>query len=412
MRAWYIAQKDLYVLGRDRRTLTILLALPLVFITILGASTGELLGWRNENQMLKIAIVNEDGGEMAAELVRTLQDKHRDGLDVSIAKDRPEAQRMVEDRGYLAAVMIGGDFTNRVEDLSLGDILDTRKGKLHGGLKSLNVDLEYSPNYANTGLIIGDLVFAHTLRTLVPHVAAKNRLAAQMMERARASTTDEETPAPPPHTDPDTISARNKPKSAYVYQMLVPAYTVMFVFFLVNIMAGSFLHERMLGTLRRLQLTPISPTALLLGKMVPFFLLSLAQSSLLFLAGRFLYGMGWGTNPWLLIPVIACTSLAATSLGLLVATVVRNDSQVSVYSNFLVIVMAGISGCFMPRAWLPPLMQDISLATPHAWALTAYDQILNRTHPNPSRVAECCAALAGFAVVYFALGWWRFRRAE
>jgi len=407
MRAWIITRKDLYVLCRDRRTLTILLALPLVFITILGASTGELLGWRSRNQMLQIAIVNEDGGEMSGEVVRTLQG--RDGLEITISADRDQTKWMVDDGAYLAAVIIGPSFSNRVDDLSLGDILDSRNGKLTGGLASLDMTLEYSPNYANTGIIIGDLVFAHTLRTLVPHVAAKNRLAAQMMERAKAAAAEEATTTAP------TPSASPPPKPAasqIVYQMIVPAYTVMFVFFLVNIMAGSFLHERMLGTLRRLQLAPISPTGLLLGKMIPFFLLSLAQTTLLFLAGRFLYGMSWGTSPWLLVPVIACTSLAATSLGLLVATVVRSDAQVSVYSNFLVIVMAGISGCFMPRFWLPPLMQTVSLATPHAWALIAYDQILNRTRPDPTRITHCCLALASFAVAYFALGWWLYRRAQ
>jgi ABC-2 type transport system permease protein len=197
-----------------------------------------------------------------------------------------------------------------------------------------------------------------------------------------------------------------------VYQMLVPAYTVMFVFFLVNIMAGSFLRERTLGTMRRLQLAPISPAALLVGKMAPFFVISLIQSAVLFLTGRFLYGMSWGPRPGLLIPVIVCTSAAATGLGLLVATFVRSDSQVSVYSNFLVITMAGISGCFMPRVWLPPLMQKVSLGTPHAWALIAYDRILNTPHPDVALVAQCCVALAGFAVAFFLLGCWRFRRVE
>src|SRR5690606_5367768 len=143
----------------------------------------------------------------------------------------------------------------------------------------------------------------------------------------------------------------------------------------------SFLHERQLGTMRRLRVAPISPWSILTGKTIPFFLISLLQSSLLFLAGRVLFGMSWGPMPWMLVPVIVATSLAATGLGLMIATVVGSDAQVSAYSTTTVIVFAGISGCFMPRQFLPDLMLQISLATPHAWALIAYDQLLSTARP-------------------------------
>jgi ABC-2 type transport system permease protein len=72
--------------------------------------------------------------------------------------------------------------------------------------------------------------------------------------------------------------------------------------------------------------------------------------------------------------------------------------------------MAGISGCFMPRAWLPQPMQQVSLATPHAWALIAYDQLLNARHPDLFRVFRCCIALICISGGYLTLGWWSFQR--
>src|SRR5262249_34929173 len=118
-------------------------------------------------------------------------------------------------------------------------------------------------------------------------------------------------------------------------------------------------------------------------------------------------------EPWLLLPVMVCTSLAATSLGLMVSTVVRTESQVSAYGNFLVLTMAGISGCMMPRAWQPELMQQVGLVTPHAWALIAYDQLLSRTTaPDLSVVLKSCQVLLAFALGFFAVGWWRFRELE
>src|SRR5690606_32755117 len=144
----------------------------------------------------------------------------------------------------------------------------------------------------------------------------------------------------------------------------------------------------------------------------PFFIVSLLQTALLFLAGRLLFGMSWGERPAMLLPIIVATSAAATGLGLLIATLVRSDAQVSAYATTAVIVLAGISGCFMPRKWLPDLMQQISLATPHAWALIAYDQLLSTTNPDLETVWQCAAVLLAFAVGFFVLGGVRFKTVD
>jgi ABC-2 type transport system permease protein len=133
---------------------------------------------------------------------------------------------------------------------------------------------------------------------------------------------------------------------------------------------------------------------------------------LLFLAGKVLFYMSWGPYPWMLAPVMICTSLSATALGLLVATIVRTESQVTAYSTFLVLTLAGLSGCLMPRSWQPEVMQNVGLATPHAWALIAYDHLLNREIPNLPVVWQCCGMLLAFAAAFFTLGWLRFRTLE
>ena len=141
-------------------------------------------------------------------------------------------------------------------------------------------------------------------------------------------------------------------------------------------------------------------------------MISLAQSTALFLFGRLLFGMSWGSQPWLLIPIVACTSLSATGMGLLIATLVRTDSQVSAYANFLVITLAGISGCFMPRDWLPEVMQNVSLGTPHAWSLIAYHEALTSSAPDLASVAEACGVLTLFAAVLATLGCWKMQHSR
>jgi ABC-2 type transport system permease protein len=180
----------------------------------------------------------------------------------------------------------------------------------------------------------------------------------------------------------------------------------------VSFMARSVLHEREQGTLRRLRIAPVRPMSILSGKTMPFLVLSVAQTALLFVCGRIIFDFSWGTYPLMLIPVILCTSMAATALGLLVATFVRSESQVSAYATILVITMGGVSGCFTPRKWLPDAMREFSLTTPHAWSLMAYEELLSKASPDPRLVFECCLMLIAFSVVFFIAGSMRFQSVE
>ena len=66
----------------------------------------------------------------------------------------------------------------------------------------------------------------------------------------------------------------------------------------------------------------------------------------------------------------------------------------------------------MPRAWLPMVMQNASLGTPHAWALIAYQELLTHEHPQMGVVIQCCAMLGVFGIVSFVIGCVRFKRLE
>lgn len=253
------------------------------------------------------------------------------------------------------------------------------------------------------------VVQGEVMRVVVPYVLRKNPTLRHMMRvRAHAERMEDNEPSAVEAAD-EAAKQWSGGYGSIVYQKVVPAYTVMFALFLVTIMARSYLSECELGTLRRLKTTPVTAISLMLGKTVPFYLISLLQCALLFVFGRVLFGMTWGAVPWMLLPAVLATWAAATGLGLLISTVVQSDAQVTSIATLVILVMAGISGCFMPREWLPESMQQLSLVTPHAWALVAYDQILNRANPDVPEVWTCCGVLMGFATAYFALGWARLR---
>lgn len=426
MRFWDITWKDLLLLVRDARALFLLVALPLVFITIIGLTTGRLMGWQSSNQILKIGVIDRIDydavdDELDRRIARNITTKIINGLRdgrgrriVVLPADADPNVELQDDDEFDAILEIGPDFFTRYREIELEDASGGSESILRNdGMTGLNMTVHSNlPRNSGTRSIIEELLAAQTLKTLFPYVlcekfrTSSGVVNVQIQRRMNCYELRSETvEQAEPSAELDADAAGDE-----VYQVLIPSYTVLFVFFLVNIMARSFLHERDLGTLRRLRIAPVSRASLIAGKTIPFLVVSLVQTALLFLCGKLLFGMAWGPHPAMLLPVIFATSLSATGLGLLVATMVRSDSQVSAYATIIVISMAGFSGCFMPRDWLPEAMQTASLATPHAWALMCYEQLLVKETPDLSLVWQYCGMLVLFAAAYFAVGAVLFRR--
>ncbi len=433
MKAWEITKKDLRILLRDARALFVLLVLPLVFITIIGLTMGKILGWKNTNQVLRVGIVDAVAYEQIgqpgwdddapsprttptgkpAEAAKTTDDKTKESSPTAAASSKepvesldaeekikqkkiarniivkvinelqarggfeikeiltPErAEAEVKNGTVNAVLVIGPNFYRQVSRLKPGDILDNQ---LKDGLVSLDVSLDTREPDSSTHSLIEQLACSVIFKTIVPPVMCRSALHRRFMSTTCAEFEGE---AEKPNLQPEAATPRPIVRSDEVYNSIVPSYTVFFVFFIVSFMARSVLHEREQGTLRRLRIAPVRPMSILSGKTMPFLVLSVAQTALLFVCGRIIFDFSWGTYPLMLIPVILCTSMAATALGLLVATFVRSESQVSAYATILVITMGGISGCFTPRQWLPDAMREFSLTTPHAWSLIAYEELL------------------------------------
>jgi ABC-type multidrug transport system permease subunit len=193
-------------------------------------------------------------------------------------------------------------------------------------------------------------------------------------------------------------------RGAVRYQILVPAATVMFAFFLVLNVGWLFVAERRQGTLLRLRAAPLTRAAILLGKLLPCYLVSVGQGLFLLVAGWIVFGMTWGPYPAMLVPVVLTTSLAAVGLAVLVASVARTDSQVSIYGSLLVLVLGVVSGCLLPRDQMPEQVQQISWLIPHAWALDAYQELL-LPNPNLMNVLVACGVLSMFGLGFAVLAW-------
>ena len=408
--ALIITFKDLLLLSRDRRALVILVAMPMVIIAIVGSSTGRLRATREHNQQgLKLEFADFCQTEVSRRLAGFLASYDNVLLlpvDVPNPADPARLKQLTVNpplEEVDARIIVGPEFEKIVRAKPPKELTSPDETTRVGGLKALDLELVFNaktPDPMTEGLSKA-LIKLSLQNALLPIIAQK---VPAFRGAARQSTI-------PPSWEsksPGESETGNSPANR-VYQFFIPSYTVLFVFFLVNIMGRSIIGERDTGTLRRLRISPVNSSSILIGKTLPFLVLSLAQTVILMISGRILFGMSWGPEPWLLLPIMLCTSSAATSLGLLFSTVAKTESQVSSFGNLILLSSAGISGCLVPRAWMPPFTQKISLLTPHAWALDAYNEVLTKDQPSISVIAVSCAALLAFATVFFVSGLLRFR---
>jgi ABC-type Na+ efflux pump permease subunit len=440
MPVWTLALKDLRLLARDRRSVMILLAMPLVVILVLGMALGESFGQKPDDR-LRVSVVVEDRGlppnsgpfpgESWTNVV--LRDLNQTaGIRVE-PLDRPTAERLVR-RGHRACVLVfGPDFSDRVHRCSFLNDRITPTGInpfFRDGVRldTVGVEVLRDPTQAVASSIIEQVAQVTLLRVVLPwmigrafdEVGRKLPFAAPVLKelfskydltaKTWAALTKSAQPGPStggtlPRVDYDEEPPGLIQRGAQRYQILVPSYTVMFAFFLVLTVGWLFVAERRQGTMLRLRAAPLTRGQILMGKLLPCFALSLFQGFFLLIAGKLVFGMSWGTQPWAMVPVVICTSMAATGLALLVAAAARTESQVAIYGTLLVVVLAGVSGCLMPRGLMPEEMKQFSLLTPHAWALDAYAQLLLNPHPEWAVVGPACVVLAGFGVAFTVIAW-------
>src|SRR5579863_3272222 len=128
MNAWKITLKDMRLLGRDRRTLFILVVLPLLFITILGFSAGQLFSEKEKSKTVRLGVVNEDASKLSEKLLAEV--RKINAIEVNELSDRDAAKEMLADGKLEVLAFIGPRYHERIEQLDLADLFFTDEGQL------------------------------------------------------------------------------------------------------------------------------------------------------------------------------------------------------------------------------------------------------------------------------------------
>jgi ABC-2 type transport system permease protein len=146
---------------------------------------------------------------------------------------------------------------------------------------------------------------------------------------------------------------------------IVPAMAAMLLQLLtVNLMAMAVVRERELGTIEGLLITPIRPIELMLGKMVPNIIVAAIGLLNVILAGIFWFDVPFRGNWSLFIWLSVLFLVSALGLGLLTSTISQTQKQAQQLSMLLMLLSLLLTGFIYPRAPMPSAIKTISNLIP------------------------------------------------
>jgi ABC-2 type transport system permease protein len=346
-------KKDVWLLLRDRGSLIRLFAVPVIFITVFGSM---FKFGPSKGEPAAVAIFGVAGDARAAAIHKLLVAS--DAFAPVAATSADDARARVRHEDVKAAIV--------VPELGPVELV-------------LDLDAPVQTRGPLQGALVGMITHAVTPAQIPPVIV---------------------------RAPPGAAKARDEISG---FQITVPANSVLFGFFIVITVALSFASERRTGTWRRVLSAPVPRWKVLLGTLVPYYLIGLLQMTFLFGIGALAFGMHVAGTWAGLVVLSMAVVLCAVTLGLLFASLGGTEKQIGGVGSMTLLVMALLGGCMFPRLVMPAFMQQIGNFVPHSWAIDGYYAAI--VHPGTTLLdlAPQIGALLAFAVGFGAIGLWRFR---
>jgi ABC-2 type transport system permease protein len=157
-------------------------------------------------------------------------------------------------------------------------------------------------------------------------------------------------------------------------------------------------------------MSPIGPLAYVVGKTVPYFVISLISAFVILGLSMLLFGLPMRGSWLMLLGAISLFLVGALGSGLLISTVAETQQvafQLALLLSYLPTLM--LSGFIFPISSMPAALQTITYAVPARYFLTALRGIVLKGVDAAVLWREF-AALAIFGAIILALASLRLRR--
>ena len=307
-----LIQKETFQLIRDRRTLMMILALPLIQLFLFAYALKLTV------DHLPTALVDQSHDAKSRALIEDLENSGYFDMNF-ILQDEKQVIQLIDNGQARAGIVIPPDFSAHLErgDANLLILLDGSDSfSLQAGFnaassiaQTYNVNLitEKVTRSGNAGVSLGSLPQSSELRVLY-------------------------------NPDSNDLVFILPGLAALIIQSLAVASA-----------ATAVVRERESGTLEQILTTPARPIELMISKLVPTLVLILLDMFIILGIGVFWFKVPFQGNPLTGILLAFLFIISCLGLGLMVSTLARTQKQAQQISNVLMLFSLLLSGFIYPR---------------------------------------------------------------
>lgn len=364
-----VAVKEMRQIGRDGRTLLILLFVPAFFLFVYGYALNF------DIRHIRLVVKDDDRSAASRELVSAFVNSGYFDLTGTVTSDA-EVEAAIFDGDARAALVIPPRFGQ--------DVAQARP---------VRVQVVVNGDNANTATTVSGYVTG-----VVASVSSRYEAAVRIGPPGGRPRVWLE---PRVWYNPELRSALFLIPGLIAYIAMLTA---------VVSTALSVVREKEAGTMEQIRMAPLGPVPYILGKAVPYFLIALVVSMSIVPISMFLFDLPM-RGSWLVL--FGCVSLflvGAIGLGLFISTIADTQQvafQIALLSSFLPTLM--LSGFIFPIASMPAFLQAVTYIVPARYFLVALRGVVLKG-VGVSAFWQELVALAVFAVVILGLASLRLRR--
>lgn len=361
-----VYRKELRQISRDRRTLMILIFIPVFFLLLYGYALNF------DIRDVALAVEDRDGTSSSRALVAAFVNSGYFDL-AAVVRSPAAAERLLELNRARAVLVVPEGFAR---DLASG--------------VTASVQILISGDNANTATTV--MGYASSIvRDGASGAAGSVKVVSPLAVEPRI------------WYNPELRSTLFLVPGLIAYIAMITA---------VSSTALSIVREKEMGTMEQIRMAPIGTFAFVAGKTLPYFAIALTSAALVILAAMALFGLPMRGSWVALLLALSLFIVGALATGLLISTV-ADSQQVAFQMTLLISLLPTLilSGFIFPISSMPRALQLVTHLVPARYFLLALRGIVLKGAPVATLVAPL-AAMALYGAVMLTLASWRLARAK
>ncbi|MEI6379831.1 MAG: ABC transporter permease [Cyanobacteriota bacterium ELA615] len=177
----------------------------------------------------------------------------------------------------------------------------------------------------------------------------------------------------------------------------------------ILISALTIIKEKDIGTLEQLLMTPAAAWEILLAKIIPLFVLLLGDLLLASALSKLVFHLPFRGNFLVFVLLSSLYIFVCIGLGILLATLVKTQQQISLLSFFFNIPIIQLSGAIAPTESMPIFFKTLSFLDPLRHYIEISRTLILKDVGIESLWPQTIALMI-FAILVLSLSIFRFRR--